>query len=482
MLRATTVRAGRKVAGEQSKAVIATEAKYSAANYAPLPVVFKTASKSTVVSPEGDKYLDFLSGYGAVSQGHCHPRLIGAVKKQLNKVTLASRAFYSDQFGEYASYITKLLGYDKVLPMNTGAEGVETALKLARRWGYTKKHIPVNKAKIVCCSGNFHGRTFGAITMSNDPSAWQYYGPHLPGFIRIEYGNIEALEKTFKKDHKTICAFICEPIQGEAGVIIPPPGYLQAVRKLCTKYNILYIDDEVQAGLGRTGKMLAVEHENVRPDVVILAKALGGGVMPVAAVLADNKHMVFEPGTHGSTFGGSPLSSALATEALKVLVEERMCQRAALRGLQLEAGLKQLKSDFPFIKNVRCRGLFSAIEMRGAFFKGKSAYRLMNLAKENGVLTKVTHGTTLRITPPLVVTEKEMIRGLQGIRKGLETMAAEEFTAVAAHKAAVLAKRSANAATKKATVKKAVKAVAKKAKKAAKKVAKKVSSKKVSKK
>lgn len=409
----------------RSTAIIAAEQQYGANNYSPLPVVFSKASKSTVTSPEGKQYLDFLSGYGAVSQGHLHPRLVNVVKQQLGRCTLSSRAFYSDKFGDFAKYITKLLKYDKVLPMNTGAEGVETALKLARKWGYMKKGIKKGQAKIVCCSGNFHGRTFGPIAMSNDPSSYENYGPHLPGFIRIKYGDAKQLETVFKRHHKTIAGFICEPIQGEAGVVIPPKGYLKKVRQLCTKYNILYIDDEVQAGLGRTGKMLAVDHERVKPDVVVLAKALGGGVLPVAAVLANKEHMVFEPGTHGSTFGGAPLSAALAKEALKVLKEEKMPQQAARKGKVLAAGLRQLKKEFSFVKDVRCRGLMSAIELDHKFLDGQSAVRMMHLMKEKGILSKVTHGYTLRITPPLVVTDAELKRGFAAMRSAMKQLQAE---------------------------------------------------------
>jgi ornithine--oxo-acid transaminase len=403
-----------------SEAIIKAEKQYGASNYSPLSVVFSKASGSTVTSPEGKHYLDFLSGYGAVSQGHLHPRLIKTVKQQLDRCTLSSRAFYSDQFGKYAKFITTLFKYDKVLPMNTGAEGVETALKLARKWGYKVKKIPTNKAIIVCCEGNFHGRTFGAIAMSDDPTSFNQYGPHLPGILRVPYGDEAALQKVFKEHHENIAGFICEPIQGEAGVIIPPKGYLRAVRRLCTRYNILYIDDEVQAGLGRTGKMLAVEHEGVRPDVVILAKALGGGVLPVAAVLADNKHMVFEPGTHGSTFGGNPVASALAIEALKVLKEEKLCQRAAASGRVLSRELEKMKKEFPFIKETRCRGLFCAVEMEESFLNGKGAYRLMYLLKDLGVLAKVTHDTTIRITPPLVITKAELQKGIAAFRSGLK--------------------------------------------------------------
>jgi ornithine--oxo-acid transaminase len=426
---------------KSSEAIIKAEKKFGASNYSPLPVVFAKSRGTTVTSPEGKVYLDFLSGYGAVSQGHLHPRLVNAVKKQLGQCTLSSRAFYSDKFGEYAKFITKMFRYDKVLPMNTGAEGVETAMKLARKWAYTVKGVPANQAKIVCCNGNFHGRTFGAISMSDDPTSYENYGPLLPGLIRIDYGDASALEAVFRKHHKTIAAFICEPIQGEAGVIIPPAGYLGAVRRLCTKYNILYIDDEVQAGLGRTGKMLAVDHERVRPDVVILAKALGGGVMPVAAVLADKKHMVFEPGTHGSTFGGNPLASALAIEALKVLKEEKMCQRARDSGIVLLWELKKLTKQFKFIKEVRGRGLFAALEMHDTFMAGHGAYRLMHLLKEHGVLAKVTHGTTIRITPPLVITRAELARGMKALQVSLQELENESKTS--APKAAKAQRRGA---------------------------------------
>jgi len=432
MLRSVVLLGNKKSPAEY----IALEKKFGANNYSPLDAVFSTASKCVVTDPKGQKYLDCLAGYGAVNQGHCDPDIINAAKKQLDRVTLSSRAFYNDRFGGYARYITKLFKYDKVLPMNTGAEGVETAFKLARRWGYEKKGIQKNRALIVCARGNFHGRTMTCISMSDDPSSYETYGPHVPGIIKIPYGNAKALETVFKKHHKRIAGYICEPIQGEAGVVIPPKGYLKEVRRLCTKYNVLYIDDEVQSGIGRTGKMLAVDHEGVRPDVVILAKALGGGVLPVSAVLADDKHMVFKPGTHGSTFGGSPLASAVAVASLRSITRNKLVQRAATRGKQLNSGLLKLQRRYPFIKEVRCRGLFSAVEMKHKYLDGESAYVLMKLLKKERVLAKVTHGHTIRITPPLVISAEEirfLLRALKRCLAKLSDMTPEEAHKIAGH-------------------------------------------------
>lgn len=406
-----------------SATLLKMESESSCHNYKPLPVVFAKARGVEVTDPEGKKYFDFLSGYGAVNHGHIHPRLLKVAARQMKLCTLSARAFHNNQLGIYADFITKFFGYDKVLPMNTGAEGVETALKLSRKWGYKVKGIKEDRAIIVCCEENFHGRTFGAITMSNDPDSYAKYGPLLPGIQRVPYGDAAALEKVFKKHHKDICGFIVEPIQGEAGVIIPPPGYLKKARELCTKYNIMFIADEVQSGLGRSGKMLAIEHEGVRPDVVILAKALSGGFLPVAAVLADNQYMdVIEPGTHGSTFGGNPLACAIGVEALRILHEERLCEKSAARGKQLLEGLQALKKRVPFIKEVRGRGLFAAIEFDHDAAHGKAAYKYMYLLKDHGVLAKTTHGHTLRISPPLVITEAQVKVGLKRMNAAMDAL------------------------------------------------------------
>jgi len=392
-----------------TKGCIKMETESSAHNYHPIPVVFSKCSGVKVTNPEGKVYYDFLSGYGSVSHGHVHPRIVKAATEQLTKCTLSSRAFYSDMFGVYAEFITKFFGYEMVLPMNTGAEAVETAIKVSRRWGYEKKKIPADQAIFVCCTENFHGRTLGCIALSDDPSSFENYGPALPGIARVEYGNAKALEALFKKDGARICGFIAEPIQGEAGVNIPPAGYFAKVRELCTKYNVMMICDEVQSGVGRSGKMLAIEHEGVRPDMVLLAKALGAGVMPVSAVLADKKFMdVITPGTHGSTFGGNPLACAIAIESLRVMHEEQLPEKSAKQGKKLLEGLEKLKAKHACIEAVRGRGLFCAIDFDKKFLGGKAAKEYMVILAEEGVLAKITHNYTLRLSPPLVINDEEL--------------------------------------------------------------------------
>lgn len=418
--------AGLSRAPRKAEKIIATEKKFSANNYSPLPVVFSTASGATVTDPSGKQYLDFLSAYGAVNQGHGNQRIINAAKRQLSRVSLSSRAFHSDNFATYAEFITKFFGYDRVLPMNTGAEGVETAVKLARKWGYVVKRIPKGKAQIVCCTGCFHGRTLAAISMSEDPDSFDGYQPLVPGFKRIPYGDIVALEAQLKKNGRNIAAFIAEPVQGEAGVQIPPQSYFAAVRDLCNKYNVLFIADEVQSGLGRTGKMLAIEHDNVRPDVVILAKALGGGVLPVSAVLADKEVMdVFTPGTHGSTFGGNPVANAVAIESLKVLHEKKLPQRSLELGAELLSGLQKIRtSNSDLIAEVRGRGLFCAIDVQKDVANGNGAYLLMKILAKNGLLCKTTHGHTLRLSPPLVISRSSLNRGIEIIEKSVADLRA----------------------------------------------------------
>lgn len=414
-------------AATSTAALMQLDAKHSAHNYAPLPVMFKKAKGCRVWDVEGKMYLDFLSAYGAVSQGHVHPTIIRAATKQLKQCTLSSRAFCNAEFSQFARFITKFFKYDMVLPMNTGAEGVETALKLARKWGYKVKGIPQNKAIVLCATSNFHGRTFGAIAMSDDPSAYQNYGPKLPGFVRVKYGDVASLKAAIKRHGKRICGFICEPIQGEAGIKIPPHGYLKQVRQLCTKHKIVYIDDEVQSGVGRTGKMLAVEHEGVRPDVVILAKALGGGVVPVAAVLADKQFMgVFEPGTHGSTFGGNPLACKVATASLQVIKKEKLVENSARVGAMLKQGLLDIQKKYPkLIREVRGRGLFCAMVFSKRALSGQAAKRYMYILKDLGVLTKITRGDTIRITPPLTLTPQILNEGLKKLEKAVELLEAE---------------------------------------------------------
>ncbi|KAK4768282.1 hypothetical protein SAY87_003423 [Trapa incisa] len=405
-----------------SRQLISLENEYSAHNYHPIPVVFSQAKGSTVWDPEGKKYLDFLSAYSAVNQGHCHPKIIKALQDQTEKLTLSSRAFYNDKFPVFAERLRSIFGYDMVLPMNTGAEGVETALKLTRKWGYEKKKIPKDEAIIVSCCGCFHGRTLAVISMSCDNEATRGFGPLLPGHLKVDFGDVIALENLFKEKGDKIAGFLFEPIQGEAGVIIPPDGYLKAVRDLCSKYNILMISDEVQSGLGRSGRMLACDWEDVRPDVVVLGKALGGGVIPVSAVLADKDVMLcIQPGEHGSTFGGNPLASAVAIASLDVIKDEQLVERSAQMGEDLMKQLIELQRRFPgYIKEVRGRGLFSAVELNGAALSPVSAYDICLKLKERGVLAKPTHSTIIRLTPPLSLSGDELEEGVKALQDVFE--------------------------------------------------------------
>lgn len=387
--------------GLKSQAIFRRENKYGAHNYHPLPVALCRAKGVQVWDVENRVYYDFLSAYSAVNQGHCHPKIIAALKKQSDILTLTSRAFYSDVLGEYEEYVTKLFGYDKVLPMNTGVEGGETACKLARKWGYTVKKIPENQAKIVFVEGNFWGRTMAAISSSTDPSSYSGFGPYMPGYVIIPYNDVNAL-KTALAD-PNVCAFMVEPIQGEAGVVVPDPGYLKTIRELCTKNNVLWIADEVQTGLGRTGKRLAVDHENVKPDILVLGKALSGGVLPVAAALANDEVMLsIKPGEHGSTFGGNPLACKVAMAALQVLEEEKLAENAEKMGKMLRAELNELPSKV--VKLVRGKGLLNAIVIAPEFDAWELCLRLRN----RGLLAKPTHGDIIRFAPPLVINEREM--------------------------------------------------------------------------
>ncbi|PNF33504.1 Ornithine aminotransferase, mitochondrial [Cryptotermes secundus] len=384
-----------------SKEVFDREEKYGAHNYHPLPAALCRGKGVFMWDVEGKKYYDFLSAYSSVNQGHCHPKIVSALKQQAEVLTLTSRAFYSDVLGEYEEFITRLFGYDKVLPMNTGVEGGETACKLARKWGYAKKQIPKNQAKIVFVEGNFWGRTLSAISSSTDPSSYEGFGPFMPGFVIIPYNNLEALDEALKDP--TVCAFMVEPIQGEAGVVVPDHGYLHGVRELCSKYQVLWIADEIQTGLGRTGKRLAVDHENVRPDILILGKALSGGVFPVSAVLADDEVMLcIKPGEHGSTYGGNPLGSKVAIAAVEVLEEEKLAQNAESLGIILRSELSQLPKDV--ISCVRGKGLLNAIVINKEFDAWDVCVKLM----ENGLLAKPTHGDIIRLAPPLVITESQL--------------------------------------------------------------------------
>jgi ornithine--oxo-acid transaminase len=380
------------------------EERYGAHNYSSLPVVIERGKGVNVWDIEGKKYYDFLSAYSAVNQGHCHPKIMEAMRKQAEKITLISRAFHNNLLGEYELFICKYFGYDKVLPMNTGVEGGETAIKLARRWGYAVKGIPENKAKMIFVSGNFWGRTLAAVSSSTDPTSYSGFGPFMPGFEIIPYNNLTALFNACKDPN--VCGFMFEPIQGEAGVIVPDKGYLEGVRKICTDKNVLMIADEIQTGLGRTGKMLACDHEGVKPDILILGKALSGGVMPVSAVLASDEIMLtIKPGEHGSTYGGNPLACAVAMAALKVLKEEGMVENSLNMGSVFRARMKKI--EVPFIKEIRGKGLFNAIEIDPEKTK-HSGWDICLKLMENGLLAKQTHENTIRFAPPLVINRNEI--------------------------------------------------------------------------
>ncbi|MEI6152225.1 MAG: ornithine--oxo-acid transaminase [Chitinophagia bacterium] len=396
---------------------LALEEHYGAHNYHPLPVVLERGEGVYLYDVDGKKYFDFLSGYSAVNQGHCHPAIIEALQKQASKLTLTSRAFHNNLLGEYEKYITEFFGYDKVLPMNTGVEGGETAIKLARRWGYNVKGIAENKAKIIFAEGNFWGRTLAAISSSTDPSSFKGFGPYMPGFGLVPYNDLVALEEALKD--KEVAAFMVEPIQGEAGVVIPDEGYLKAVRDLCDKYNVLFIADEIQTGLARTGKMLACDHENVKPDILILGKALSGGTLPISAVLANNEIMMqILPGEHGSTYGGNPLACAVAIKSLEVLKSEKMAENADKMGARLRAGLANLNS--PFIVTIRGKGLLNAIVIKHE--NPEASWDLCLHLKDLGLLAKPTHGDKIRFAPPLIITEKQIDEAVTIIGAGLKLL------------------------------------------------------------
>ena len=391
-----------------SSEAISLENNYGAHNYHPLPVVLKKGDGVFVWDVEGNKYYDFLSAYSAVNQGHCHPRIIQALQDQAKVMTLTSRAFHNNVLGPYEEYITKLFGYDKILPMNTGVEGGETANKIARKWGYLKKGIKKNKARIVFAKGNFWGRTLAAISTSDDPLSYEGFGPYMPGYDLIPYNNLDALEVILKED-SNICAFMVEPIQGEAGVIVPDEGYLSGVRSLCNKYNVLFIADEVQTGIGRTGKLLATDYELARPDILILGKALSGGVFPVSAVLADNDVMMcIGPGEHGSTFGGNPLACAVAHAALEVIINENLIEKAFDLGNIFRAKLNSYIKNSKVVKLVRGKGLLNAIVINDTI-DSKTAWEICLKLRDNGLLAKPTHGNIIRFAPPLVITEHQLI-------------------------------------------------------------------------
>lgn len=403
-----------------SKEAIALEEKYGAHNYHPLPVVLTKGEGVYVWDPEGNRYFDFLSAYSAVNQGHCHPRIIGALTEQASQLTLTSRAFYSARLGECEKFISEFFNYQKVLMMNSGAEAVETAIKLARRWGYVKKNIPDQTAKIIVANENFHGRTTGIISFSSDPDSTRNFGPYMPGYTSIPYNDLQALEEELSDP--AVCAFLVEPIQGEAGIKIPDDGYLMKAHQLCQQHNVLFIADEIQTGIGRTGKLLACYYENVRPDILILGKALSGGVIPVSVVLADDEIMLtIKPGEHGSTFGGNPLACAVAIEALSVIRDERLAENAQQMGELFRASLTNMKSRYPnVISVVRGRGLLNAVEILQQK-DGRTAWDLCVALKKNGLLAKPTHGHIIRFAPPLVITEEQMNESLKIIERTLET-------------------------------------------------------------
>jgi len=398
----------------KSEYLMGLENDFGAHNYHPIPVVIERGEGVYVWDVDGKKYFDFLAAYSAVNQGHCHPRIIKALTTQAQKLTLTSRAFYNSVLGEYEKYITSYFGYDKVLPMNTGVEGGETAIKLARRWAYDVKGVPENKAKIVFANGNFWGRTLAAISSSNDPSSYKGFGPYMTGYELVDYNDLTALENAIKDPNTA--AFMVEPIQGEAGVVVPTEGYLKGVRNLCTKYNVLFIADEVQTGLARTGKLLACDHEGVKPDILVLGKALSGGTMPVSAVLASNEIILtIKPGEHGSTYGGNPLACAVAMEALQVLKDEKLSENAEDLGIIFRDEMNKLKAECDAITEVRGKGLFNAIVIKEK--QGKTAWDVCLQFAEHGLLAKPTHGDIIRFAPPLVITKEQLMECVAIIRK-----------------------------------------------------------------
>jgi ornithine--oxo-acid transaminase len=399
----------------KSEELMRLEAQHGAHNYHPLPVVLAKGLGAKVWDVEGKEYFDFLSAYSAVNQGHCHPKILKALTDQASRLTLTSRAFHNDVLGEYEQFITALFGYDKVLPMNTGVEGGETANKLARKWGYEQKGIPENQAKIIFAKGNFWGRTLAAISSSDDPVSYKGFGPYMPGYELIPYNDLQALEQ--KLQDPTVAAFMVEPIQGEAGVVVPDEGYLAGVRALCTQYNVLFIADEVQTGIARTGKMLACDYEDARPDILILGKAISGGVLPVSAILADDKVMLtIKPGEHGSTYGGNPLACKVAQAALDVVVDENLAQKSQVLGDLFRKELTDFMGAHEMVQTVRGKGLLNALVINDTA-ESTTAWDLCVALKENGLLAKPTHGNIIRFAPPLVITEDELSHCLEIIKQ-----------------------------------------------------------------
>lgn len=395
-----------------TKDYMAKEDKFGAHNYHPLPVVLEKGDGVFVWDVEGKRYYDFLAAYSAVNQGHCHPKILNALTEQAGKLALTSRAFYNNVLGEWEEYMTKLFGYDRMLPMNSGAEADETALKLIRKWAYKVKGIPTNEAKIVVCDGNFHGRTITIISMSSDPDAYTHYGPYTPGFVNIPYNDLERLEAELKDPN--VAGFLVEPIQAEAGVYVPEDGYLKKASELCKKYNVLFVADEVQTGLARTGKMLACDHENVRPDILVLGKAVSGGIYPVSCVLADDEIMLtIRPGEHGSTYGGNPIAGKVAMAAIDVILDEGLVENSNRLG---EIFRKEMKAiDSPLIEMVRGKGLLNAVAIKPT--NGKTAWDVCLALKENGLIAKPTHEHIIRFTPPLVITEDQLMEAVEIIKK-----------------------------------------------------------------
>ena len=391
---------------------MAKEDKFGAHNYHPIPVVLAKGKGIFVWDVEGKKYFDFLSAYSAVNQGHCHPKITQALTDQANTLALTSRAFYNNVLGDWEEYMTKLFGYDRMLPMNSGAEADETALKLIRKWAYKVKGIPANEAKIIVCEGNFHGRTITIVSMSSDPDAKNHYGPYTPGFVQIPFNDLDRLEQELKNPN--VAGFLLEPIQAEAGVFVPDDGYLKKAADLCKKYNVLFVADEVQTGLGRTGKLLACDHENVRPDILILGKALSGGVYPVSCVLANNEIMLtIKPGEHGSTYGGNPIAARVAMAALDVIIDENLIENSNRMGEIFRREMK--KVDSKMIEIVRGKGLLNAIAVKPN--NGKTAWDVCLRLKENGLIAKPTHEHIIRFTPPLIISEAELMEALEIIKK-----------------------------------------------------------------
>ncbi|XP_017494354.1 PREDICTED: ornithine aminotransferase, mitochondrial-like [Rhagoletis zephyria] len=416
--RLATASAAAKGQQLSSQDIFEREDKYGAHNYHPLPVALAKGKGVYVWDVEGKQYYDFLSAYSAVNQGHCHPRIVATLQAQAEILTLTSRAFYNNVLGEFEEYITKLFGYEKFLPMNTGVEACESAVKVARRWAYDVKGVPENQAKVLFVEDNFWGRSLAAVSASTDPSSYKGFGPFMPGFETIPYNDLAALEEKFVKEAGTIAAFMCEPIQGEAGVVVPRAGYLQGVRQLCTKYNVLWIDDEVQTGIGRTGKMLAVDHESVRPDIICLGKALSGGVYPVSGILADDRVMlVIKPGEHGSTYGGNPLGMKVALTALDVVLEEKLAENAEAMGRLFREQLTERLSKEVAL-TVRGRGLLNAIVVREQF----DAWQICLRLRDAGLLAKPTHGDKIRFAPPLTINEAQMAESVDIIVATLNGM------------------------------------------------------------